>query len=148
MGTKSLPSHRMLHPQAGVADDMSAVKMFEEQSQIIRGLAQKAPGVFLGKDVRTLFWADRNTRTPSSSTQTMNTGKKEGREYYGGMSLAELKEKDEMRNSYYRKFTGIRRDDPKHYDMVVNVSKTGVEGTVSMILDYIRNKEENRQGGK
>ena len=64
------------------------------------------------------------------------------------MSLAELKEKDEMRNSYYRKFTGIRRDDPKHYDMVVNVSQTGVEGTVSMILDYIRNKEENRQGGK
>lgn len=64
------------------------------------------------------------------------------------MSLAELKEKDEMRNSYYQKFTGMRRDDPKHYDMVVNVSKTGVEGTVSMILDYIRNKEENRQGGK
>ena len=63
------------------------------------------------------------------------------------MSLAELKEKDEMRNSYYQKFTGMRRDDPKHYDMVVNVSKTGVEGAVSMILDYIRNKEENRQGG-
>ena len=38
----------------------------------------------------------------------------------------------------------MRRDDPKHYDMVVNVSKTGVQGTVSMILDYIRNKEESR----
>ena len=49
-----------------------------------------------------------------------------------------------MRNSYYEKFTGMRRDDPKHYDLVVNVSKTGVQGTVSMILDYIRNKEENR----
>ncbi len=28
------------------------------------------------------------------------------------------------------------------YDMVVNVSKTGVEGAVAMILEYIKNKEK------
>ena len=46
-----------------------------------------------------------------------------------------------MRNDYYERFTGIKRDDPKHYDMVVNVSRTGVEGAVTMILDYIKGKE-------
>ena len=72
----------------------------------------------------------------------MNTGKKKA-----GTITAAFLWKNEMRNSYYEKFTGMRRDDPKHYDMVVNVSKTGVQGTVSMILDYIRNKEESSKGG-
>lgn len=35
----------------------------------------------------------------------------------------------------------MKRDDPKHYDMVVNVLKTGVAGAVKMILDYVEQKE-------
>lgn len=132
-----------VYPQAGVADDMSAVKMFEEQSRIIKGLAKNAPGVFLGRCANFILGGQEHTYSFFIYADD-EYREKEGREYYGGISLAELKEKDEMRNSYYEKFTGMRRDDPKYYDMVVNVSKTGVQGTVSMILDYIRNKEESR----
>ena len=71
---------------------------------------------------------------------------KEGQEYYKGQSLGELKKRDQIRNEYYEKFTGIRRDDPHYYDMVINVSKTGVAGAASLILDYIRNKEEEKGG--
>lgn len=131
------------YPQAGVANDMSAVKMFEEQSRIIKGLAKNAPGVFLGRCANFILGGQEHTYSFFIYADD-EYREKEGREYYGGISLAELKEKDEMRNSYYEKFTGMRRDDPKHYDLVVNVSKTGVQGTVSMILDYIRNKEESR----
>ena len=46
------------------------------------------------------------------------------------------------KNEYYERFTGIRRDDPHYYDMVINVSKTGAAGAAGLILDYIRNKEE------
>ena len=67
---------------------------------------------------------------------------KEAKEYYDGMTLADLNQRDKLRNDYYEHFTGIKRDDPKHYDMVVNVSKTGVEGAVAMILEYIKNKEK------
>ena len=67
---------------------------------------------------------------------------KEGREYYKGQSLDELKKRDQIRNEYYEKFTGIRRDDPHYYDMVINVSKTGAAGAAGLILDYIKNKEE------
>ena len=63
-----------------------------------------------------------------------------------GQSLGELKKRDQIRNEYYEKFTGIRRDDPHYYDMVINVSKTGAAGAASLILDYIRNKEEEKGG--
>ena len=66
---------------------------------------------------------------------------KEGKEYYKGQTLNELKLRDIQRNEYYERFTGMKRDDPKHYDMVVNVSKTGVDGAVKMILDYVEQKE-------
>ena len=35
--------------------------------------------------------------------------------------------------------------DPHYYDMVINVSKTGVAGAASLILDYIRNKERGKR---
>ena len=66
---------------------------------------------------------------------------KEGKEYYKGQTLKELKLRDIQRNEYYQRFTGMKRDDPKHYDMVVNVLKTGVDGAVKMILDYVEQKE-------
>ena len=66
---------------------------------------------------------------------------KEGKEYYKGQTLNELKLRDIQRNEYYQRFTGMKRDDPKHYDMVVNVLKTGVDGAVKMILDYVEQKE-------
>ena len=39
---------------------------------------------------------------------------------------------------------GTKRDDPKCYDLVINVGKTGVQGAVQMILDYIEKKEQSK----
>lgn len=125
---------------AGAARDYSEAALFEKQGKIIAAIAKKAPGVFLGRCANFVLsdmphtysffiYADDDYRV------------REGREYYQGQSLEELKKRDEQRNDYYQKFTGMRRDDPKNYDMVVNVSKTGVEGAVQMILDYIWKKE-------
>lgn len=74
--------------------------------------------------------------------QMMITGKKKAGNIIKGQSLDELKKRDQIRNEYYERFTGIRRDDPHYYDMVINVSKTGAAGAAGLILDYIRNKEE------
>lgn len=128
------------YPQAGVADDLSDVKMFEEQAHIIRELSQNSPGVFLGRCAN--FILGNQEYTYSFFIYADDTYReKEGKEYYKGQTLEELKQKDEQRNNYYQKFTGMRRDDPENYDMVVNVAKTGVDGTIDMILEYIRNKE-------
>lgn len=128
------------YASAGTVSDYSESRMFDLQSRIIRGLAKKAPGVFLGRcanfvladmpDSFSFFiYADNAYRV------------KEGKEYYNGQSLEEMNTKDALRNEYYKQFTGCLRDDPKHYDLVINVSKTGVEGAAQMILDYIDEKQ-------
>lgn len=127
------------YPQAGVAGDLSPVQMFEVQCRIILGLAQNAPGIFLGRCAN--FALAEQPHTYSFFLYADDAYReKEGVEYYG-QSLEELNRKDEQRNEYYQRFTGMRRDDPANYDMVVNVSKTGVDGAVSMILDYVHKKE-------
>ncbi len=128
-------------PTAGVAEDVVDSRMFEEQSKIIKALAKKAPGIFLGRCANFVLaelphtysffiYADDDYR------------EKEGKEYYQGQTLAQLKARDEKRNEYYQRYTGTLRDDPKRYDMVINVGKTGVEDAVQMILDYVQKKEE------
>lgn len=131
-------------PGAGVAEDIVDSRVFEEQSKLILSLAKKGSGIFLGRCANYILaelphtysffiYADDEYR------------KREGQEYYQGQTLAELKERDEKRNEYYLRFTGAKRDDPKCYDMVINVGKTGVEGAVEMILDYVEKKEKDKK---
>lgn len=47
-----------------------------------------------------------------------------------------------MKSAAELRYTGTKRDDPKCYDMVINVGKTGGGGAVQMILDYVEKKEQ------
>lgn len=128
-------------PGALVAEDVVDTRVFEEQSKIIMNLAKKAPGVFLGRCAN--FVLARFPHTYSFFIYADDDYReKEGRDYYQGQTLAELKSRDEKRNEYYLRYTGTKRDDPKCYDMVINVGKTGVGGAVQMILDYVEKKEQ------
>ncbi len=131
------------YPAAGVAEDMTDTRMFEEQSRIILNLAKTSPGIFLGRCANFVL-SDQPSTYSFFLYADDEYRAKEGKIYYKGESLYDLKQRDEKRNEYYRRFTGTRRNDPKHYDMVVNVGKTGVDGAVSMILDYVRQKEEEK----
>lgn len=124
---------------AGVAGDLTAAQMFETQSKIIRELSIKSPGVFLGRCANFILENQKNAYTFFLYADD-EYREKEAAEYYKGESLKELYKRDEQRNTYYQKFTGAKRDDPKHYDMVVNVGKVGVDGAIQMILDYIAKK--------
>lgn len=127
------------YPAAGVAEDVTDMQMFEEQSKIILALAKKEPGIFLGRCANFVLAGQPNTYSFFLYADD-EYREKEGQEYYKGQTLEELKRRDEQRNEYYQKFTGTKRDDPQHYDMVVNVGKMGVDGAVRMILDYIETK--------
>ena len=76
----------------------------------------------------------------------MITGKKRDRNIIKASLLENYKKRDQIRNEYYEKFTGIRRDDPHYYDMVINVSKTGVAGAASLILDISGIKKRKKEG--
>ena len=128
------------YPAAGVAEDVTDMRMFEEQTKIIQTLAKQAPGVFLGRCANFVLGGQPHSYSFFVYADD-EYREKEGKEYYKGQTLNELKLRDIQRNEYYERFTGMKRDDPKHYDMVVNVSKTGVDGAVKMILDYVEQKE-------
>lgn len=49
-----------------------------------------------------------------------------------------IKEVDKDRSSFYRYYSDQTWGDAQNYDMCLNSSKLGVEGTVQVILDYIK----------
>lgn len=49
-----------------------------------------------------------------------------------------IKEVDKDRSSFYRYYSDHTWGDAQNYDMCINSSKLGVEGTVQVILDYIK----------
>lgn len=49
-----------------------------------------------------------------------------------------IKEVDKDRSSFYRYYSDQAWGDAQNYDLCINSSKLGVEGTVQVILDYIK----------
>ena len=49
-----------------------------------------------------------------------------------------IKEVDKDRSSFYRYYSDQTWGDAQNHDMCINSSKLGVEGTVQVILDYIK----------
>ena len=49
-----------------------------------------------------------------------------------------IKEVDKDRSSFYRYYSDQTWGDAQNYDMCINSSRLGVEGTVQVILDYIK----------
>ena len=45
---------------------------------------------------------------------------------------------DKKRNNYYNYYTGNEWTDLKNYDIIINSSKTGVENTISTVVNYIK----------
>lgn len=126
---------------AGTTGEMTAAEMFATQSRLIRKFAKERPGVFLGRCANFLLKDMPHTYSFYLYADDAYR-EKEGREYYQGESLEELKARDEQRNIYYQQFTGTRRDDPQYYDMEINVGKAGIDGAVQVILDYVVRRED------
>ena len=53
--------------------------------------------------------------------------------------LATLKKEDAKRASYYNYYTGLNWGEPKDYDLIINIARTGIEGAVKVIKEYVAN---------
>ena len=47
----------------------------------------------------------------------------------------ELKRSDEARADYLKRFYGVEREQPSHYDLVVNTEVLGAEGAAGIVVD-------------
>ena len=123
-------------------------KVFDWQSDLIKRLAQEGPCIVVGR------CADYVLREHPNLISIFVTAPKDVREE----RIARLhpnhpKENyethrqfidktDRLRGYYYEYHTKRRWDDLSHYDLCVDSSVLGIDGTVDMILDYVKRRTE------
>ncbi|MCI7196249.1 MAG: cytidylate kinase-like family protein [Bacteroides sp.] len=124
----------------GSADNyMSDNQLFVIQSNVIRSLADKGPAIFIGRcsdyilrdrkcldvfvtatdEVRIKRIAERMNITPEQADSLM-------------------RKKDRTRETYYNYYTFGNWGMASNYDLCVDSSVLGIEGTADMIIDFCR----------
>lgn len=124
----------------GSADNyMSDNQLFVIQSNVIRSLADKGPAIFIGRcsdyilrdrkcldvfvtatdEVRIKRIAERMNITPEQADSLM-------------------RKKDRTRETYYNYYTFGNWGVSSNYDLCVDSSVLGIEGTADMIIDFCR----------
>lgn len=124
----------------GSADNyMSDNQLFVIQSNVIRSLADKGPAIFIGRcsdyilrdrkcldvfvtatdEVRIKRIAERMNITPDQADSLM-------------------RKKDRTRETYYNYYTFGNWGVASNYDLCVDSSVLGIEGTADMIIDFCR----------
>lgn len=124
----------------GSADNyMSDNQLFVMQSNVIRSLADKGPAIFIGRcsdyilrdrkcldvfvtatdEVRIKRIAERMNITPEQADSLM-------------------RKKDRTRETYYNYYTFGNWGVASNYDLCVDSSVLGIEGTADMIIDFCR----------
>ena len=120
-------------------NNFSEESLFKFQSDAIRKAAEEGPCVFVGRCadyilrdhtalVRVFITADTNERI-------CNVAKRDN------CSLEEEKKtitsRESERSSYYNYYTGKQWGDSASYDICVNSSLLGLEGTVNLLAEFI-----------
>ena len=125
------------------ADLVSADNLFRFQSEVIRKLAEAESCVFIGRCadyvlserddvVRIFLYADLEARVLRI---------REKKYYPEGEESRHIRRIDKERRDYHRYYTGRSWEDVENYDLMINTAPLGVEGTVDMILDYLKARD-------
>lgn len=116
------------------------MQVVSAQFDAMRNIAEKGNCIFVGR------CADYILRDYDDLVSVFILGDMDERlkclERRQGLDEAEAKKKikevDKDRSSFYRYYSDQTWGDAQNYDMCINSSKLGVEGTVQVILDYIK----------
>ena len=132
----SSPMGSLLFPNNNLVTNDS---LFTLQSNIIKETAEKESCIVIGrcsnyvlrKHPRLLsvyLWADLDYRIKRYEELYSEPKEKD--------IETELSKADKKRRNYYNYYSGKDWDSATSYDLVINVSKAGVEGTVKQIIDF------------
>lgn len=135
-----------LTPEMGApsfgSDLVSADNLFRFQSEVIRKLAAEESCVMIGRCadyilegtdglVRIFLYADMEARAARIRSKNL---------YDTDEVVKNIRRIDKERRDYHRYYTGRSWEDIANYDVMLNTSVLGVEGTVEAIKDYIRRR--------
>lgn len=115
-------------------------RMFREQSEVIKKLADYGSGVFLGRcadyvlkdqaDVCSVYiYAGEEYRLNHLSEVKDRVVTRE-----------EMKKEDKRRAAYYNYYTGQQWGELTNYDLAVNMERTSPERAADLILDYMERR--------
>lgn len=116
------------------------MQVVSAQFETMRNIAEKGDCIFVGR------CADYILRDFKDLVSVFILGDMDERlkclERRQGLDVVEarkkIKEVDKDRSSFYRYYSDQTWGDAQNYDLCINSSKLGVEGTVQVILDYIK----------
>lgn len=135
-----------LTPEMGApsfgSDLVSADNLFRFQSEVIRKLAAEESCVIIGRCadyilegteglIRIFLYADMEDRAARIRSKNL---------YDSNDVIKNIKRIDKERRDYHRYYTGRSWEDVANYDLMLNTSVLGVEGTVEAVKDYIRRR--------
>ena len=128
---------------ANAGDFLTNDKLFAFQSNAILKTAKENPGLFVGRCadyilrdlpnvVKIFIHADDETRIKRIS-EIKNVGEAEAKNL--------IKKADKKRISYYNFYADGKWGDQSLYDLSINSSRLGIEGTAEAICDFVRRME-------
>ena len=129
------PYETMLGDMQKIDDDNY---LFRAQAKTIRLLAQRGPGIFVGRCANYILKDDKKACHFFIAADDAYRTARGAAVYH--KSLKELKKEDEKRASFYNYYTGAKWGDPADYDITINTGRTGIEKAVDIISDYAKEK--------
>ena len=119
---------------------LSQENLFRLQSDAIRKAATESPCVFVGRCADYVLREHRNMVTVfvtadideriKNVCHRLNCSPDEARKL--------IESREDTRSSYYNYYTGKRWGDSSSYDLCINSSVLGLEGTKEFIADFVR----------
>lgn len=118
-------------------------KIFLAQFETIKKLAKNGPCVIVGRCADYVLKNEPNVINFFITGNTYEKKKRILERYDIEKNKAEdfIKKTDKRRASYYNYYTDMKWGEAKNYDLCINSSKTGIEGAVELMKNYISIKE-------
>lgn len=128
-----------------------ADKLFKAQSDVILKAAKSGSCVIVGRcaDYILRNIEDRVDIFICSTTAARLERSRTYPEYQekGNLQEKKLEEMDKRRAAYYNYYTGQKWGDSRHYDLCINSGRLGIDHSVNLILDYMKEMvEADNQG--
>ncbi len=112
--------------------------LFRFQSEVIRKLAEEESCVFIGRCADFVLEGTENlVRVHLNADLESRMARIAERNPQETDVLRLIRKVDRERNDYYRYYTGRDWANSEHYDLVINTTKPGIEGTVAIIRRYL-----------
>lgn len=121
------------------SDLTSADNLFRFQSEVIKKLAEAESCVIIGRCADYILeGTDDLVRIHLNADLESRKQRIKERNPEETDVLRAIRKVDRERNDYYRYYTGRDWANSENYDLVINTTKPGINGTVSIILAYLR----------